>query len=90
MIFQDHIFAVDVRTKVADMPGYPTRKDPFGGPQTRTKAVITTGLYFDKGASCCGHLRSHLCLFKLSAEARMVEYLKWGCYSLANQRLLKD
>lgn len=31
----------DVRlTRVADMPGYPTKKALFGGPQTRTKAVI--------------------------------------------------
>lgn len=28
-------------TSVADMPGYPTRNALFGGPQTRTKAVIT-------------------------------------------------
>jgi hypothetical protein len=27
-----------VDTNVADMPGYPTRKLLFGGPQTRTKA----------------------------------------------------
>lgn len=26
------------RTRVADMPGYPTRKLLFGGPETRTKA----------------------------------------------------
>jgi len=34
----DHV--VTQLTKVADMPGYPTRKALFGGPQTRTKAVI--------------------------------------------------
>jgi hypothetical protein len=27
-----------MRTNVADMPGYPTRKLLFGGPVTRTKA----------------------------------------------------
>lgn len=29
-----------VRTRVAEMPGYPTRKLVFGRPDTRTKAVI--------------------------------------------------
>ncbi len=28
-------------TRVADMPGYPTRKALFGGPHTRTNAVMT-------------------------------------------------
>lgn len=27
-------------TRVAEIPGYPTRKLLFGGPETRTKAVI--------------------------------------------------
>lgn len=27
-------------TNVADMPGYPTRKLLFGGPDTRTKAAM--------------------------------------------------
>lgn len=32
-------------TKVADMPGYPTRKLLFGGPETLTKAVILSSTY---------------------------------------------
>ena len=28
-------------TKVADMPGYPTKNALFGGPHTRTNAVMT-------------------------------------------------
>lgn len=29
-------------TRVADMPGYPTRKLLFGGPETRTKADMVS------------------------------------------------
>lgn len=31
-----------IRTSVADMPGYPTRKLLFGGPETRTKADMVS------------------------------------------------
>ena len=32
------------------MPGYPTKKLPFGGPDTRTNAVIFLGAYGRSGA----------------------------------------
>lgn len=32
-----------MRGEVAEMPGYPTRKLLFGGPETRTKAVVMLG-----------------------------------------------
>jgi hypothetical protein len=34
------IHNISTLTRVADMPGYPTRKLLFGGPETRTKAAI--------------------------------------------------
>lgn len=41
--YQSHLPVINIRTlltNVADIPGYPTRNALFGGPQTRTKAVI--------------------------------------------------
>jgi hypothetical protein len=32
-------------TMVAEMPGYPMRKLPFAGPETRTKAAISIELF---------------------------------------------
>lgn len=32
-------------TIVADIPGYPIRKLPFGGPDTRTKAAMLRALH---------------------------------------------
>lgn len=32
-------------TMVADMPGYPIRKLPFAGPETRTKAAMSNTLH---------------------------------------------
>jgi len=33
-------------TKVAEMPGYPTKKLLFGGPETRTKAAIRSVILY--------------------------------------------
>ena len=55
------------------------------------KQSLRPGFILIKAHHAVRHLRSHLCLFKLSAEARMVEYLS-GDYSLSleSQGLLKD
>ncbi len=60
-------------TKVADMPGYPTKKLVFGRPETRTKALI----FLTSGRLCFDHRAQ---MWPQVAEDMMCRLLFAGLY----------